>query len=167
MSILDHLAERRILEAMAEGAFENLPGAGAPVEPRDLSMVPETLRPAYLILKNAHCLPRELAVWGRAGGVDDLLQGAQDSGDTDVRGSRRLRLLLSRLKAHGRPCPLWVQESYGLRLHARLRRPHAEQVRSGHRAAAGVVGLQGAAEARGWATRGGASCGGSGRSHRG
>ena len=45
---------------MRNGDFQNLPGAGKPLKADDLSRIPEELRLAYRILKNADCLPPEL-----------------------------------------------------------------------------------------------------------
>ncbi len=47
------IAERKIAEAMAEGLFDNLPGRGRPQSLEDLSHLPEDMRLAYIILKNA------------------------------------------------------------------------------------------------------------------
>ncbi|HTD89802.1 MAG TPA: DnaJ family domain-containing protein [Burkholderiales bacterium] len=60
MSGLDMLAEQRIREAQAQGAFDDLPGAGAPLDLNDDALVPEELRAAYRILKNAGYAPAEI-----------------------------------------------------------------------------------------------------------
>ncbi|HXV49429.1 MAG TPA: DnaJ family domain-containing protein, partial [Candidatus Binatia bacterium] len=57
--LLERLAEQRILEAQRKGDFDNLPGKGKPLEIEDLSALPEDLRMAYHVLKNAHVLPPE------------------------------------------------------------------------------------------------------------
>ena len=59
-SVIQLVAERRIEEAQSQGLFDNLPGAGKPLELEDLSHVPEDMRMAYKILRNAGCLPPEL-----------------------------------------------------------------------------------------------------------
>jgi len=51
------IAERRIKQAMEEGAFENLEGKGKPLVFEDDSMIPPDLRMAYKILKNAGFVP--------------------------------------------------------------------------------------------------------------
>ena len=56
----DAVAEERIQEAMRKGAFDNLPGAGRPLEFDDDLLVPPELRVANRILKNAGCIPPEL-----------------------------------------------------------------------------------------------------------
>jgi hypothetical protein len=55
------VAEQKIREAMKEGAFDNLPGAGKPLVPEDLSHIPEEMRMAYKILKNSGHLEPENA----------------------------------------------------------------------------------------------------------
>jgi hypothetical protein len=60
MDFLQMIAERRIQEAMERGDFDNLPGRGKPIVQEDLSGVPEELRMAYKILKNAGCVPPEV-----------------------------------------------------------------------------------------------------------
>ena len=60
MDIIEAIAERKIREAMERGEFSNLPGAGRPVRLDNDSMVPQELRVAYRILRNAGCLPPEL-----------------------------------------------------------------------------------------------------------
>ena len=56
----DDLIERRIDEARRAGAFDDLPGAGRPLELDDDRLVPEELRVAWRILKNAGFVPPEV-----------------------------------------------------------------------------------------------------------
>lgn len=58
--MLDFIAERKIAEAIANGDFDDLPGSGKPLELDDDSLVPEELRLAYRILKNAGFVPPEI-----------------------------------------------------------------------------------------------------------
>jgi Domain of unknown function (DUF1992) len=53
MLALELLAERKIAEAIERGEFDDLPGAGKPLELEDDPLVPEELRMAYRILRNA------------------------------------------------------------------------------------------------------------------
>jgi hypothetical protein len=55
-----HIAEKRIREAIAQGQFENLPGAGQPLNLEEYFSTPEEVRMAYSILKNANCAPAEV-----------------------------------------------------------------------------------------------------------
>ncbi|PIV42890.1 MAG: DUF1992 domain-containing protein, partial [Nitrospirae bacterium CG02_land_8_20_14_3_00_41_53] len=60
MEFFYRIAERRIIEAIANGEFDNLEGKGRPINFEDETWVPEDLRMAYRILKNAGCIPPEL-----------------------------------------------------------------------------------------------------------
>jgi hypothetical protein len=60
MFIFELIAEQRIQEAIEAGEFDNLPGAGKPLALDDDCMVPETLRVAFRVLKNAGYVPPEV-----------------------------------------------------------------------------------------------------------
>jgi hypothetical protein len=53
MLALEWLAEKKIEDAVARGEFDDLPGAGRPLELDDDALVPEEMRMAHRILKNA------------------------------------------------------------------------------------------------------------------
>lgn len=57
MKLLDALVEQRIAAAAARGEFDELPGAGAPLSLDDDALVPEEVRVANRILKNAGFVP--------------------------------------------------------------------------------------------------------------
>ena len=57
MKLLDALVEQRISAAAARGEFDDLPGAGAPLEFDDDLLVPEEVRVANRIMKNAGFVP--------------------------------------------------------------------------------------------------------------
>ena len=65
--MFDLIAERKIAEALARGELENLPGEGRPLELDDDALVPEDLRLAYRILKNAGFVPAEVDELNRIG----------------------------------------------------------------------------------------------------
>ena len=73
MWLLDQWAERHILDALHKGEFENLSGAGAPLELDDDAMVPAELRTAFRLLKNAGYLPPALQQRKEALELSDLL----------------------------------------------------------------------------------------------
>ena len=54
------LVEERIREAQQRGDFDDLPGAGKPLPPDDAEMVPQELRMAFKVLRNAGYPPPEL-----------------------------------------------------------------------------------------------------------
>lgn len=57
---LRDVVESRILQARENGEFDNLPGKGKPLEFDDDALVPEEVRAAYRVLKNAGYVPPEL-----------------------------------------------------------------------------------------------------------
>ena len=61
-------------DAQQRGVFDNLPGRGKPIPSHDLRAVPEDLRLAYHILKNAHILPPEAALHKEIHQLQDLLR---------------------------------------------------------------------------------------------
>lgn len=57
MAAFDLLAERKIAEAVSRGELDDLPGSGKPLALDDDALIPEDLRVAYRILKNAGFVP--------------------------------------------------------------------------------------------------------------
>jgi len=54
VTALLYLAERKIEQAIARGEFDDLPGAGRPLDLDDVDpLLPEELRMAFWLLKNA------------------------------------------------------------------------------------------------------------------
>ncbi len=114
---IQSLVDARIEEARLRGEFDNLPGAGKPLPEEDMS-VPEELRLAHRILKNAGVLPPEL---GELSEINQLMTALDRSdlggGDRDT-ASRRLRALLTKLELSGKPATarvLWQQYEDQLR----------------------------------------------------
>ncbi|CEF48799.1 unnamed protein product [uncultured bacterium] len=73
------IAENRIREAMAQGQFENLPGAGQPLNLEDYFSTPEDLRMAYSILRNAHCAPAEVELLNEVSRLERAVAEAADA----------------------------------------------------------------------------------------
>jgi hypothetical protein len=78
MDAAARIAEERIRKAMEEGEFNNLPGAGKPFSFEDETWIPEDLRPAYRILKNAGCIPPELELKNEIITLRDLIETIDD-----------------------------------------------------------------------------------------
>lgn len=51
--MLDFWVERILADAVSRGEFEDLPGVGKPLPPEDNELVPEDMRLAWRVLKNA------------------------------------------------------------------------------------------------------------------
>jgi len=94
MNPLDRLAEQKLAAAIAAGEFDDLPGAGKPLELEDLSQVDEDLRAGYLLLKSAHVLPEEMALKKELLTLGDLLRACEDAGARATLEERRNALAL-------------------------------------------------------------------------
>ncbi|MBI3756430.1 MAG: DUF1992 domain-containing protein [Deltaproteobacteria bacterium] len=81
LSYFARIAEERIREAQQAGAFDNLPGKGKPLALEDLSNVPEDLRIAYHIMKNAQVLPPEVELRKEISTLQDLLKYVEEDGE--------------------------------------------------------------------------------------
>ncbi|MBQ7609395.1 MAG: DUF1992 domain-containing protein [Desulfovibrionaceae bacterium] len=121
-SAIQYIAEKRIAEAMDKGEFDNLPGRGKPLEIEDLSAVPEDLRMAYKILKNAGCLTPELEERKTITSTLELLEGLTDERER-LCGMQKLRLLIERSRArYKRDIRLEQDDPYYADVIARLTR---------------------------------------------
>lgn len=98
MDLLEEMAEARIREAAERGEFNDLPGAGQPLDLDDDSGVPQELRAGYRLLKNAGYLPPELELRKEAMELEGLLQAAIAEEEDRQRISRRLQLVVTRLQ---------------------------------------------------------------------
>jgi len=85
MDLLAAIAERKILEAMDRGEFEDLPGKGKPLDLNDDPMVPEELRIAYKVMKNAGFLPPELELHRDIVRLRELVDAACDEAQRSAR----------------------------------------------------------------------------------
>jgi hypothetical protein len=81
MNGFTRIVEQKILEAQKAGMFDNLPGKGKPLPLEDQTFVPEELRIAYHVLKNAHVLPPEAELLKEIHTLEDLLKYVEDEGE--------------------------------------------------------------------------------------
>jgi len=94
MDPLDELAERKLLEAIAAGEFDHLPGFGRPLELEDLSQLEPELRASYLLLKGAGVLPEEMVLRQELVTLGGLLQACSDPEARATLEQRRRALAL-------------------------------------------------------------------------
>ena len=102
MNPLDAIAEQRIRSAQKEGVFENLPGAGTPLNLDDDLLVPEELRAAYRILKNSGFAPAEVDALRELHEVEQALAQEQEQEQDERQRSSltgKLGILLTRAGA--------------------------------------------------------------------
>ncbi len=96
MEILSRIAEDRIRRAMEEGQFDNLPNRGVPLNLDDEALVPEDLRLAYRVLKNAGCVPPELELRREIVSLRDLIETIDDDRER-LRKIRELNFRIMKL----------------------------------------------------------------------
>jgi hypothetical protein len=99
MLALHFLAEQRIAEALARGEFDALPGAGRPLDLEDDRLVPEDLRLAHRILRNAGYAPPEVESLRQIAQLERAV--AEQSGDeaAQARAVKKLALLRTRIES--------------------------------------------------------------------
>jgi len=73
MDIFNLIAERKIVEAMQRGEFDNLALKGTRLALHETPYVPAELQMGYRILKNAGVIPAELALGNEIQSLRDLL----------------------------------------------------------------------------------------------
>ena len=92
------IVEERIKAAQRKGEFENLIGAGEPLKLDELNGVPEDLRLAYKLLKNADLLPPEIELKKEIRQTEDLLQNLTDVAEKH-RTLKKLNFLILKLNS--------------------------------------------------------------------
>jgi hypothetical protein len=96
--MLDFLVEQKLLEAVSRGELDDLPGAGRPLALDDDSLVPEDLRLAYRILKNAGYVPPELEQLNEISRLEKLVMQGESDAEAHSRAVRKLALLRTRIE---------------------------------------------------------------------
>ena len=105
----DNLSEKTMFQGVREacerGAFDSLPGAGKPLELEDDSHIPEDLRMAYKLLKNAGYVPEEVLDRKEAQSIVDALEKCGDEQEK-VRQMKKLEVVIARIKARHPNAPV-------------------------------------------------------------
>lgn len=94
----ENIVEERIKIAQKKGEFSDLPGKGRPLELDGDGQIPEDLRLAYKILKNADCLPPEVELKKEIRRTEDLLATMKDAAQR-YRTLKKLNFLILKLNA--------------------------------------------------------------------
>ncbi len=97
--------EKRIKEAQKKGDFDDLPGHGEPLEYKDDRHIPEDLRLAYKILKNANCLPPEVEEKKEIRQMEDMLVNAPDEKEK-YKLIKKINFKIMKLNMLGNKSPL-------------------------------------------------------------
>ncbi|MBV8857603.1 MAG: DUF1992 domain-containing protein [Acidobacteria bacterium] len=106
--MFDKLVEQKIREAQEAGEFDDLEGAGRPVNLDAYFNTPEELRAGYAVLKNAGVLPQEAALIKELNEAAARLEACRDEGERE-----RLRAALQDLQLKYN---LWVERNGGGRI---------------------------------------------------
>ena len=116
VGFIERLAEQRILEAQRNGEFDDLAGKGKPLAIENLSTVPEDLRMAFHVLKNANVLPPEAELLNDIHILEDLMKHVEDEGERKSL-AKSLRWKLIRLDMmKRRSMDLGTVRNYGRKL---------------------------------------------------
>jgi len=99
------IIEKRIKEAQKRGEFDGLPGEGEPLKIQDDSHIPEDLRLAYKILKNADFLPAELQLKKEIRQMEDMLENIPDEKEK-YRQIKKINFKIMQLNMIRRSSPL-------------------------------------------------------------
>lgn len=94
----EKIVEERIRHAQKNGVFENLKGAGKPLALEDDRHVPEELRLAYKILKNADCAPPEVELKKQIRQTEELLRGMAETAEK-YRVLKKLNFLIMKMNS--------------------------------------------------------------------
>ncbi|MBS4198358.1 DUF1992 domain-containing protein [Bacillus sp. FJAT-49732] len=81
------LSEERIRKAYEEGEFDNLPGRGKPLPKDSLAGIPDELKMAYRLMKNAGYSPDEMDVKKEIMTIEDLIRKTEN--DMEKEGLKR------------------------------------------------------------------------------
>jgi hypothetical protein len=120
ISGFEKIVEERIRRAMEAGEFDDLTGAGEPLVIENDNSVPEELRLAYKILKNAECLPPEIEVRKEIEKTEDLLAALPETAEK-YRLLKKLNFLILKVNAmRGGAIANEIPQYYAAQVVARL-----------------------------------------------
>jgi hypothetical protein len=120
LEAIRRIAERKISEAIRKGLLETKSWRNRPLPMTSDNMVPEELRMAYKILKNAGYLPPEIETKKEIQTIEDLLATCEDE-CTRVKQMKKLNYLVLKLNImKGNAVSIESQEEYYRKIVERL-----------------------------------------------
>jgi len=90
------IAEQRITEAIQDGRLYTAAWQGRPLPLEDNHLVPEDLRMAYKVLKNAGFVPPEIETRKEIHNIEELIARTEDE-HTRVKQLKKLHFLIMKL----------------------------------------------------------------------
>jgi len=109
-SVFKRIAEERIREAMEMGLFDELEYKGKPIEIKEDPFVPEELRIAYRMLKNAGFVPKEVELRKEIERLEELMDEDHQEAYSKIRKLSALLFHLQQIR--DRPLQVEEQEYY-------------------------------------------------------
>ena len=94
----EKIVEERIKRAQQKGEFDNLTGSGKPLSFEDDRFIPDELRLAYKILKNADCIPPEIELKKEINRVEEFLSTMPDTSEK-YQTLKKLNFLIMKLNS--------------------------------------------------------------------
>jgi hypothetical protein len=99
------LAEARIQEALQQGAFDDLAGAGQPLDMDAYFAAPSALRAGFGFLKSAQVIPPEVSAMQEVSGLRQRLENATGEYAVALRDQLQMRevelaMAMERVKHH-------------------------------------------------------------------
>lgn len=120
ISGFEKIVEERIRRAQEQGEFDGLDGAGKPLALSDDRHIPEDLRLAFKVLKNAECLPPEVELRKEIEKTEDLLAAMPETAEK-YRTLKKLNFMILKLNAMRRASAAGdIPQYYVPRIVARL-----------------------------------------------
>jgi len=81
---IEKFIEEKIRKAMAEGEFDNLKGAGKPLNLDAYFNTPEDMRLGYTLLKNNDFVPEEIELLKEIGVLREKVKNCADEADKQI-----------------------------------------------------------------------------------
>jgi len=81
---LEKALEEQIQRAMSEGKFDNLRGAGKPLNLDDYFATPEDIRVGYTLLKNNEFVPPEIELLKEIGILREKINASADENEKKI-----------------------------------------------------------------------------------
>ncbi len=111
MYAFQKIIEKKIQDAQENGDFDDLPGKGKPIHLEDDRNIPEELRLTYKILKNADCLPPELALRKEIRTMEDMLDKIPDE-KAKYKHIKKINYKIMQLNMMGKGSPLLGESEF-------------------------------------------------------
>ncbi|MDA1477187.1 DnaJ family domain-containing protein [Bacillus changyiensis] len=116
MDIFNLIAEDKIKRAIKDGEFDGLPGIGKPLKKDEAAHIPEHLRMAYRVMKNAGLAGDEEALKKERMTIEDLIAQCTDEHEREqlllrkTENQLRLDKLVSKKGMFSKPASAFYKE---------------------------------------------------------